>query len=819
VALPDLVTSVRSMKELAAQFFGGKRQGVPAGAPARIGGAGDPPTPTMPAGTEPRALVLPFGYNIAARPRTGTGRTLTPFEQLRALADFDLVRIVIEDIKSQVIGMRGEVRLRSEFKGQEKRLQGRIDEVRAFIECPDPLAEIEWPQWVAPVVEEILVTDALSILPRKDLGDRLIGMEVLDGATIVPLADDRGRPPLPPAVAYEQIVNGMVETEFMLGQIIYAPRNRRGNNLYGRSNVENVLFTANLAIRQALGEISFYTEGNVPDGGFWKVPETWTPEQLEKAQKLLDDISSTPGKRSGYVKLMPPGDYVATKDRAWEYEAYEWLSRVIAWGFGVSPLPIAKQQNRSTGETLEQSAIESGVRPVADYVATVVNRVLRTYGGVTEVEFAWADDEVEDPRVVFERQAVLLGRGALTINQAREQQGLEPYDFETPPMMDTPSGPQLVEKLIEDLKNPPDPPPALDPNAPPVPPTDEPPPADVEVEVDEEEETAQEKAWRAAFAKYRAAVVVDLRKWKDVVSKRAKAGKAQKTFRSSVIPPSLRKKIDLEDRPALTTWTLADEIALFKGELKVTGKRRKIERAIESLIKGWLDGLEPQVLAWALEQLPAAKVRKADPDFDAGDLADDLAAQLEAGASLGAAEAAQAIGVNLEKVPESVITYARRRAGELIGKQYVAGQWVDSTSGSAISDKLRRDVKDAISRAIEESWTPQELSSTLKSYFEVSRAATIARTETGFAYGNGAAELYKSEGIDDLKVNDGPGCLPFGHDDQAAKASGDVGVVDATAEADGQIWTVAQYQGAILGHPNCVRVAVPYFRDDVAAAA
>ena len=36
-------------------------------------------------------------------------------------------------------------------------------------------------------------------------------------------------------------------------------------------------------------------------------------------------------------------------------------------------------------------------------VADVMNRVLRSYGGVTEVEFAWADDESEDPTVVYQR--------------------------------------------------------------------------------------------------------------------------------------------------------------------------------------------------------------------------------------------------------------------------------------------------------------------------------------------------------------------------------------------------------------------------------
>jgi hypothetical protein len=817
VASP-LRIAVESLTDLAARFAASVQAKMPP-SERPLPGSGEPMAPAAKEGLEPRAQVLPYGYNTAIGPRTGLSTKLTPFDQLRALADFDLVRISIEDAKNQILGMSWEVRVRPEFKGQETRLQSRIAEVRAFCEMPDPLAGLSWPEWCGAVIEEIYVTDALTLLPRMDLGGRLIGLEQIDGATIKPLVDDRGRPPLPPSPAYQQVVRGIVETEFRLGEILYVPRSRRSYTPYGRSTVENILFAANLAIRQQLHELAYYTDGNLPDGGMWSVPETWGPDQIEAAQKKLDDITAgRSDRRSGYVRLMPPGTYVATKDRKWEYEFLEWLGRIISWACGVSPIPIAKQMNRATGEVLEQSSMESGPRPVANHIANVVNRALMFYGGVTEVEFAWADDEVEDPTVVYQRTDTYRKGGIITVNDARQASGLEPYKFDTPPLIDTPSGPQLLEKLIEDLKNPPDPPPGLDHNAPPAPPGEDvpadPPPAE---DTDDEEPTAQEKAWHAAFSKYRAAVVVDLRKWKGVIQKRSREGRAQKVFRSTVIPFRIRKAITDQ---ASSPTALQNAIDLFKAELKVTGERRKIERAIEALISGWLGELEPKVLAWALEQLPAEKLRKAaDPDFDASDIADDLAAQLEAGASLGAAEAAQAIGINLDRVPDEVITYARLRAGELIGKQYVGGAWVTSTTDSAISETLRAQVKQAISKAIEESWTPQQLSSTLKSYFEVSRAQTIARTETGFAYGNGAAELYKSEGIEQLKVSDGPGCLPFGHDDKAAKSGGDVGVVDVTTEADGQIWTVSQYQGAILGHPNCVRVAVPYLSDDVAAAA
>lgn len=813
--LPEFVVATR---DVAIRALGGT---PPDKSPRALGGAGTALTPVESAGTPPRAIIVPTLYNTGARPRANSGLALTAFDKLRSFADFDLIAIAKKDVKDQILGMEWTVRPRPQFNREEKRLAKTIDAVKAFCEMPDTLAGIEWGDWVGAVADEIMITDALTILPRLNLAGQLIGLEQIDGATIVPLVDDRGRPPLPPNPAYQQIVRGMPETEFLFGDLLYLPRNRRANSPYGRSNVENILLTANLALRQSMHELAFYTDGNVPDGGMWSIKGA-TSDQLLAYQDALDTVAAgRADKRSGYMRVMPEGTYVSAKDRQWSYEFLEWLARVIAWGFGVSPIPIAKQMNRSTGETMETSSMEAGPRPIAAFIANVVNRCLRTYGGVTEVEFAWADDETEDPTVVFNRQAVMLARGAMTINQAREEQGDEPYAFETPAMIDTPSGPQLLEKLIEDLKNPPEPSPLPSPTGNPQG-QEGAPPADAnsaetetktEPELDDEP-TAQEKAWHAAFRKYRADVVVDLRKWKGVVEKRHKAGKAQKAFRSTVIPPSLRKSIDVRARPGFITWDLADAIAVFKGELKPTKARSKVEKAIVALVGTWLSKLEPQVVAWALEQLPtnaAEKLWKANgPDFAVGLLADDLAAQLIAGGAVGASEAALAMGINLETVPPNVITFARNRAGELVGKTYLDGTWVDSTSGFAISDTLRGQVKDAVAKAIEESWTPQQLSSTLKGYFEISRAQTIARTETAFAYGNGAAELYKAEGIELVEVKDGPGCLPYGHDDDAQAADGTPGVVQADAEAEGQVWKVGAYQGAVIGHPNCVRVATPY---------
>jgi hypothetical protein len=71
-----------------------------------------PMAPSAPAGTPPRMLDYPVGYNINIQPRN-----MEPisFEQMRSLADsFDLVRLCIETRKDQVSRMPWAFRLKTQ---------------------------------------------------------------------------------------------------------------------------------------------------------------------------------------------------------------------------------------------------------------------------------------------------------------------------------------------------------------------------------------------------------------------------------------------------------------------------------------------------------------------------------------------------------------------------------------------------------------------------------------------------------------------------------------------------------------------------------
>lgn len=204
---------------------------------------------------------------------------------------------------------------------------------------------------------------------------------------------------------------------------------------------------------------------------------------------------------------------------------------------------------------------------------------------------------------------------------------------------------------------------------------------------------------------------------------------------------------------------------------------------------------------------------KADP-FDASDLADELTVLFQEVAEIGASDAALSLGIDLHTPPAAALDFARERAGELVGMKWDGSKWITNPNPQfAITETMRDLVQSKVTAAIEQGWSPDKLAADLRESFGPARAKMIARTETALAHSKGTATIYEDESIQHVEIFDGKGCLPKGHQEGAGSPNKTlIGQIQADKEANGQIWTVAQYQDNLLGHPNCVRAAVPFFK-------
>lgn len=144
--------------------------------------------------------------------------------------------------------------------------------------------------------------------------------------------------------------------------------------------------------------------------------------------------------------------------------------------------------------------------------------------------------------------------------------------------------------------------------------------------------------------------------------------------------------------------------------------------------------------------------------------------------------------------------YAEARGAELVGKKWVDGMLVDNPRAEwAITDKTRELVNELLSEALENGSSYQEFASRLEdlSVFDDARAELVARNEIALAMAGGKVAAFKEGDVEYVYIYDGDG-------DEACQ------------EANGELWTVEEYEANPLEHPNCERDARPATQSELA---
>lgn len=364
--------------------------------------------------TAGRIWDYPTGWNLRTSKRGGSPVT---FDQLRGLADgYDLLRIVLETRKDQMAKLNWAIMPRGGEK--ENRASKRAAE---FWQRPDK--ERDWDGWLRMLLEEMYVTDAVSIYPRRTLGGDIYSFDLLDGSNITRLIDATGRMPLPPNPAYQQILKGLPAIDYTADELLYRPRNPRVWKLYGFSQVEQIITTVNIALRRQVNQLSYYTDGNTASLIFG-VPETWNPDQIAKMQQWWDDLT---GKGRDYRARFIPGGVKPydTKEAALKDEFDEWLARIVCFAFSIEPTPFVKQTNRATAETSRQQSLEEGILPIQRWVKGRVDECLAVQG-LPDLEFRWVEEGAIDPLVQAQVNQIYIAAKVMTTDEVRDKLGMAP---------------------------------------------------------------------------------------------------------------------------------------------------------------------------------------------------------------------------------------------------------------------------------------------------------------------------------------------------------------------------------------------------------
>ena len=384
------------------------------------------PLPPQAQQTEGRALDYPVGFNLFQRPRQTEG---VSFQMLRQLADgWDLLRLCIETRKDQMSKLEWSIQYKIDRDElMRPRRDERAKELERFFQRPD--GRSSWSTWLRGILEEVFVTDATTIYVRRNLGEEIIAMELVDGSTIKRVIDDFGRTPAAPNPAYQQILKGMPASDYTTADMIYLPRNQRPGKLYGFPPVEQIITSINIAIRRQVSQLQLYTEGNIPEALFG-VPDDWTPDQIAQFQAYWDSIMEGNTAARRHAKFVPGKINVTfTRDPQLKDEFDEWLARVVCYAFSLPPLPFTKIQNRATAEVAQQAALEEGLAPLMQWVKELMDHIIHDFFGCRDLEFVWENISYLklDPADQLKADIEAMHNGLKSMDEIRADMGLDPY--------------------------------------------------------------------------------------------------------------------------------------------------------------------------------------------------------------------------------------------------------------------------------------------------------------------------------------------------------------------------------------------------------
>lgn len=403
------------------------------------------------------------GINLQFTPR---GDVPISFGQLyRTSNSFDLCRLMIETRKDQVVNRPWVIRVKGKAGEKKKDRMARelTDPDVAFFTSmlakPDGVHTFDL--WVRMWLEQLLVFDAPCIYPvRNVLGDLINpapgvagGFRLISGATITPMVDAQGFRPMPPNPAYQQIILGSPVgnltaqggaakgNEFTADQLVYSPRNPRVDSRWGFSPVEQIIVTLSIASNRQAFLRDYYTSGNVPEG-LLPMPESWTMQQIKDFQNWLDGMLAGNLARKRRLIAIPDTKKGVqfSKEKVLTDGTDDYLTRVVAFAFSVSPQNLIKQVNRGTAKESTDVAQIEGLEPVLKHIENVVNELMQIAKPGTGCEFAYQDEREMDPVKQASVDSIYIDNGTYTRNEIREDRGDDPRPEKAADMLTVTTG-------------------------------------------------------------------------------------------------------------------------------------------------------------------------------------------------------------------------------------------------------------------------------------------------------------------------------------------------------------------------------------------
>jgi len=418
-----------------------------------VPGAPIRPIPGLTPPGGPRGWEYPIGYNIAQLPRSTEAYS---FADLRSLAQMYYGIQICQQVWFDYISkLELVIEPRPDLVEENRDISEYATDIqyyKEFFAYPDKEHDLH--SWLQMAVRDQLEIDAVAIYVRKNKIGLPYALELLDGATIKPLINDRGRRPDPTFPAFEQFVYGVPACFLTSDDLIYIKETERTDSVYGMSRVEKIILNVNVALRKQTKDLARFTDGTVPQGVLQpSVDVTWSQEEIEAYELQFNNLMAGNDELRARVKVLPRGfEYQATDDPDIHVDLDTYLLNITASNYGItmSELAFTQDVNRSTGEMQENVVYRRAMGPLMVRYAKLFTGILRKYFQENRFIVRFAGfGEVEDFRSRAQAYATLTNAGIISPSRAAHEMNL-PVDVDLPsPLLNTKNGPMLLEDFVD----------------------------------------------------------------------------------------------------------------------------------------------------------------------------------------------------------------------------------------------------------------------------------------------------------------------------------------------------------------------------------
>ncbi len=380
----------------------------------------------------PRQWQFPVGYNISVQPRSTEP---TSFDTLRNLATlYDGVQLCEQVWLDTVAKLTLNIKPRPEIVAEQgqaimARYAKKIRQYSDFFNYPDRGNGKDLKTWLRAAVRDQLQIDAVAIYVRRNRAGGVFSLELVDGTTIKPLLDPRGRRPQPPYPAYQQFIYGVPAGLYTSNEMLYQVETARTESVYGLSRVERIILRVNQALRKENKDLARFTDGNVPPAILEPPGDTeWTPEQLLAYQTMWDALLAGNDQARSRIKVVEPGAKVTTIDEDDIFIDFDrFLLNVTAscYSMTMADLGFTENVNKSSGESQENVFYRRACQPLMDRYAVLFTQILRDYFDEQDLIVAWSGfEESEDFNAMATSYAALTNAGIVSPTVAAHQMNL-----------------------------------------------------------------------------------------------------------------------------------------------------------------------------------------------------------------------------------------------------------------------------------------------------------------------------------------------------------------------------------------------------------